>query len=107
MIRVAVDDLVQGMRLERPVTNKSGMVMLGEGTELSARLIEKIKNMGISSACVCGTGKAFVPKEEALAGLDDRFIRSERMPYMGMLKKLMKEHIEGLYEEHGSGGAQE
>jgi hypothetical protein len=34
----------------------------------------------------------------ALAALDARFVKVEDKPYMKLIKKSTKEHIEGLYE---------
>ena len=42
MIKVTPDKLQPGMRLARPVTNKAGMALLGEGTELTeSRLLQE------------------------------------------------------------------
>ncbi len=42
MIKVTPDKLQPGMRLARPVMNKAGMALLGEGTELTeSRLLQE------------------------------------------------------------------
>jgi hypothetical protein len=101
MGRTAVENIVPGMKLAKPITNQSGMVMLGENTELNPFLIEKIKDMGITSVYIYGVAKTLAPKEEVLAQLDERFRSVETQPYMGQLKKALQDHIEGMYEEHG------
>jgi hypothetical protein len=102
MARILVKNLTPGMKLERPVLNKNGMVMLGQDTELTSSLIDKIRNMEVSSVYVQGGARNLPPKQEFLGQLYDRFRNVENMPHMGVLKKLLIEHIEGLYEDHGS-----
>ncbi len=100
MARVATKDLVPGMKLARPVLNKSGLAMLGEDTELTQALIDKIQQMDIQSVNVKGIARKLAPREEVLAALEKRFTNIEGKPYMDVLKRLLEEHIEGLYEEH-------
>ena len=102
MSRILAAKLTPGMKLARPVLNESGFVMIGEDAELTEMLIEKIQGMGVDSVYVHGASKVRPPKEEVLAALDERFRNVEAMPNMGLLKKVIADHIEGLYEEHGS-----
>jgi hypothetical protein len=96
--KLALDKLETGMRLAKPVENSSGMVLLGDNTELTVELIDKIKDMGIDSVYIQGTSKPSVPLEVMLSELDERFKRVEGEPYMDVLRKVFKEHIESLYE---------
>jgi hypothetical protein len=98
MPKIPVAKLEPGMKLAKPVTAKNGMVMLGEGTELSETWIERIRDMDIASIFVEGPPVQAVPKEEALASLEARFAKVDGKPYMNVIKKVIKEHIEGLYE---------
>ena len=97
MAKLAAERLEPGMVLARPVMNKNGMTMLGEGAELTDSLIEKIRDMGIESVHVQGMSQPDIPMEALLAVLDARFAHVEKDPLMAMIKRLMKEHIEGLY----------
>jgi hypothetical protein len=97
LAKLAAERLEPGMVLARPVMNKSGMIMLGEGTELTDNLIEKIRDMGIEGVHVQGMSQPDVPLEALLAALDARFAHVEKDHLMVMIKRLMKEHIEGLY----------
>ncbi|OPY74425.1 MAG: hypothetical protein A4E64_02275 [Syntrophorhabdus sp. PtaU1.Bin058] len=97
MPKITPDKLEPGMKLLKPVMNRSGMVLLGEGTELTAELIEKIKDMDADSISIYGTAPPSTPKEEMLSAIDGRFKAVEEEPYMGTIKKVLKEHIEGLY----------
>jgi len=98
MPKIPVAKLEPGMKLSKPVTAKNGMVMLGEGTELSEAWIERIRDMEIGSVFIDGPPVQTVSKEEALTDLDARFAKVEGKPYMNLIKKIIKEHIEGLYE---------
>lgn len=97
MAKLAAERLEPGMVLAKPVMNKSGMIMLGEGMELNDSLIEKIHDMGIESVHVQGTSQPDVPLDALLAALDARFSHVEKDHLMAMIKRLMKEHIEGRY----------
>ena len=97
MPKVMIDKLEPGMKLAKPVTNQSGMVMLGADTELTVALIEKLQGMDVPSVYVQGASRPAAPKEEMLAQLDKRFSSVEKDPQMAMLKRLIREHIEGLY----------
>ncbi len=101
-MKISAKNLTPGMKLERPVLNKNGLMMIGVDAELTGALIEKIQEMDIQVVHVHGTSEASLPREEALALLDGRFRHVEAAPHMDVLKKLLREHIEGLYEEHGS-----
>ncbi|MBI4633259.1 MAG: hypothetical protein HY742_05160 [Deltaproteobacteria bacterium] len=98
MRKVSVDKLEPGMKLAKPVMAASGIALLGEGTELNEKRIERIRDMNITAVVVEGVATQVVPKEEMLNRLDARFKNVEDKPYMNMLKKAVKEHIEGLYE---------
>ncbi|MEE9913226.1 MAG: hypothetical protein K4571_16065 [Deltaproteobacteria bacterium] len=98
MPKISVDKLEPGMKLSRPIVGKTGMVMLGEGTELTEKWVERIRDMEITSIFVEGPPIQTISKEEALANLDARFALVEGKPFMNVIKKLVREHIEGLYE---------
>jgi len=97
MPKIPVSNLEPGMKLAKPITAKNGMVMLGEGTELSATWIERIRDMDIASVFIDGPPEHGLSKEEALARLDARFANVQDKPYMNLIRNLTKEHIEGLY----------
>lgn len=98
MAKIPVSALKPGMKLTKPVVNDAGMVLLGEGTELTNSLIERLQNMNIGSVYVEGTSSPEKSLDEALAELDARFKKTENEPYMGTLKRLLKEHIEELHK---------
>ena len=87
------------MILAQPVLNGDGIVLLGEGTELTDAMIERLNHMHHVHVCVKGTSRPEKPLEEMLLELDRRFAQVEGEPYMAVFKKVLREHIEGLYQE--------
>jgi hypothetical protein len=96
--KTPVDELEPGMKLARPVLNESGIVLLSEDTKLTETTIEKLRSMDVDIVYVKGLSKQERSKEEVLLELYKRFEKVEQEPYMDMLKRVVKEHIEGLYE---------
>ena len=101
-MKISAKNIIPGMKLERPVLNKNGLMMIGADTELTGILVEKIQKMDVQVIHVHGPCKALPPLDEELARLEGRFRNVETAPHMDVLKKLLREHIEGLYEAHGS-----
>jgi len=98
MPRIPIDKVMPGMCLAEPVTNEIGLVLINEGTVLNETLIEKLKKMNLNSLKIKGEPQPVVSKEEMLTELDERFKIVESKPYMATIKKIIKEHIEELYE---------
>lgn len=98
MGRISTDDLKPGMILARPVTNRGGMVMLAEDTELTVALIDKMKDMDIQGVFIQGFSCPTIPKDEMLRGLEERFESVSDEPRLASLKRIMRDHMEGLYE---------
>ncbi len=97
MPKVSADKLEPGMRLARSVT-RGRLLLIAKGTELTEEYIEKIRAMGISAVYIWGPSHPAIPKEEALAQLDRRFRFVGNRPYMDLLKEVVREHIENLYD---------
>jgi hypothetical protein len=99
MIKIQADKLLPGMRLARPVMNKAGMVLLGEGTELTETWIRRIQDMELGEAvCVEGKMEMEVPLDEMIAALENRFRTSHGNLRMEMIKRATERHIRKLYE---------
>ena len=96
MRKVTIDKLEPGMILAKPLL-RGTMVILGEGTQLTGTWISRIGDMEIDHLFIERHPEQAIPKEEALAQLDVRFKHVQDLPYMSSLKKIVKEHIEGLY----------
>ena len=101
MPKLIISDLKPGMRLLKPVTNPSGLVLLTEGLELTEELIDRLRKMEIESVFVRGGSKPTRPKEVLLSELEYRFKKTETEPHMADLKRILADHIDGLYEDDG------
>ena len=99
MRKISLDGLEPGMRLAKPVLNGNGMVLVSEDTELTDLTIDKLKHMDVDSVYVQGPAEQAKPKEEMLHEFEERFGNAEGAPYMDLIKKAVREHIEGLYEQ--------
>ena len=96
MPKVSVEELRPGMKLGKPLS-RGNMVLLGEGTVLTESWIARIGDMGIDVVFIDGPSEQPIPRDEAICQLDSRFRNVLSKPYMGQIKKMVKEHIEGLY----------
>jgi hypothetical protein len=99
--KLTISDLKPGLRLLKPVTNSSGMVLLSEGLELTEELIERLHKMEIDRVYVRGSKKPTRPKEVLLSELDHRFKKTETEPQMAALKRILVDHIARMYEDDG------
>jgi hypothetical protein len=95
--KIPSDSLKPGMILSKAVTNTNGILILPEETELTDSLIRKIHNMDIETVYVKGEPGAGSSLEQMLADLDRRFSNVEKAPYMNVIKRVVKKHIEDLY----------
>ena len=98
MPKLSPSGLEPGMITARSVVNGNGMVLLGENTELTAELIDRITNMDVDTVYVLGTTKPTRPKDEALAEIDSRFRLVGDDPNMAAIRKAVLKHVESLYE---------
>jgi len=94
--KVLISKLKPGMKLAKPVKNESGMILLGENTELSDSLIRRLENMNIENVSIIAEAQNEKSPEELLAELGQRFIKTENEPHMGLIKRLFEEHIRGM-----------
>jgi hypothetical protein len=99
MIKITPDKLQPGMRLAKPVMNKVGMALLGEGTELTETWIARIQDMEMEGAIyVEGKLEMEIPMDEMLAALEGRFQSTHGNPRMEMIRSAAEKHIRKLYE---------
>jgi hypothetical protein len=70
------------------------MVMVQPGTELTAAIIDRLRNLGIDSVAVEGEADGEVkPLEVSLAELDARFAGHEQDPWMMALKAIVARQL--------------
>jgi hypothetical protein len=97
MQKIPVSKAAAGMVLARPVTRESGVVLMGEGTELTALMIEKLRELEILNICVKGRpldlGGDDVPLEQLLHELDERFSTTKADKLCQQIKELVKQDI--------------
>lgn len=99
MPKISPDKLEPGMKLTKPVL-RGDMVLLSEGSVLTDTWVRRIQDMDIDGVHIDGPSEQGIPREEMLSQLERRFKNVEDHRHMGLLKTIMKEHIEGLYEQH-------
>jgi len=98
MIKVEPDKLLPGMRLAKPILNRTGMVLLSEGTELTESWIRRIQDTDLREAVfIEGKAEPKVPLEEMITALEKRFQTSKGNPRMDMIKRAAERHIRELY----------
>lgn len=99
MPRILIDQVQQGMRLSRPITNDAGLLLFSEGTILTETHINRLKEMGLTSIYVEGDNTPKVPLEEALKNIEERFSLNREDPLMIMLKRALIEYTKNLYQK--------
>ncbi len=94
MRTVDSSQLEPGMILARPIVLKNGMILFGEGTELTEDYIERIRAMATPGVIqIVGRTVSAESLEQQLEKLDARFHFVERQPHMKLLKRLVEEHL--------------
>lgn len=94
MPKVHINEAQAGQKLTRPAVTRTGMVMVQPGTELTAAIIERLRNLGIDFLQVEGDPSAGAkPLEVALAELDARFAGHEQDKWMMALKAIVARQL--------------
>jgi hypothetical protein len=103
MQRVPLDLVKPGMVLAKPILNEKGMALCGEGAELSAAMLERLKRMDVSFVTVKGhpvdLGVEEKSKEQLLAEMQGRFIHVEGDPIMELIKASIGRAIMSAQDE--------
>lgn len=97
MQRLPIDLLTPGMVLAKAVLNEKGMALCGEGAELSAAMIDRLRRMSVSSVVVKGhpvdLGEEAKSREEQLAEMQARFAHVAGDPLMERIKAAVGQAI--------------
>lgn len=96
--KIPINELKVGMVVARAITNDSGMVLLSEGTALTDSLIKRLNRMDLQSIFIEGAPLNGKSREEMLSDLDKRFKKTEKEPYMNVIKGAIKARIEEVYQ---------
>ena len=94
MPKVTTDKLKPGMKLAKSVANDAGMVLIGEGTELTDAHIRRLEAMNVAAVQIQGEAGSEKPVAERIAELDARFAKTADAPNMAMIRNLFRKHIE-------------
>ncbi|MBI5747997.1 MAG: hypothetical protein HZA00_02650 [Nitrospinae bacterium] len=97
MQKIPLNLAKSGMRLAKAVFNEKGLVLCGEGVELSEALISRLSNLNINKITVEGhpvdTGVEEKPLEEQLKDLEKRFEKVKSDTLMKMIKDTIERQI--------------
>lgn len=98
MQKLSINDIKPGMVLAKPVMNDKGMPLCTEGTELTDKLIDRLREMNISTLTVKGhpvdTGVPDKTVEEKIREMTARFARVEGDPLMDRIRDAIAGAIE-------------
>ena len=94
---VTLERAAAGMKLAKPVTNKSGIILYGVGAVLTDDIIARLSEMGVEQITVDGNPPGTADDEESLSlqvkKLNARFRYVEGDPLMGKIKNLILKQI--------------
>jgi hypothetical protein len=97
MQKISLSVAKPGMKLAKSVLSEKGLLLCGEGVELSEALISRLSNMGIPKITVEGhpvdTGVPEKSPEEQLQDLEKRFEKAVSNPVMKMIKDVFEKRI--------------
>ncbi|HOP84917.1 MAG TPA: hypothetical protein PLM71_11800 [Syntrophorhabdaceae bacterium] len=100
MPRINVDEVKPGMTTSKPVSNENGIIIIKENTELTDSIIDRLKKMGIEYIFVKAEKRFSKSKEDMLNEVEKRFNRMSNKPIMDKIKRIVREHIEELYDRN-------
>jgi len=102
MQKIPVDKALKGMVLAKPVARESGVILMGEGTDLSESLIGKLKDLEIQSITVKGrplsTGEEKT-LEQIYDELESRFTTVADDKFCNQIKDMVKKCLKRRHEE--------
>ncbi len=87
------------MKIARPVVNAAGMVLFGEGMELTEGILEKLASLNIESIYVEGAGEPRLSRDEYLRTMEVAFSKAGDDELTTALRRVLQEHINSLYGE--------
>lgn len=87
----------EGMVLAKPVVRENGVVLMGEGTQLSAQLIERLAGLEIPKIVVKGrpidTGAAEKTLSELLEDVEARFSTVSGDKFCAQIKEIVRNDV--------------
>jgi hypothetical protein len=97
MQKIRVSLAAPGIKLAKPVTNKTGMVLYDEGAVLTKEIIARLSDIGVEQITVEGhpldTGDTGKNLSQNIDDLHSRFRYVEGDPLMNKIKGLLLERL--------------
>ena len=97
MRRVPIEQATAGLTLAKPVTNTSGLVVLGDGAVLDDALIARLDRMGVCAVYVegdpAGDGAAVKTQAELERDIDDRFRKVAGDPIQSRIREAVRRRV--------------
>jgi len=111
MQKLSINDIAPGMVLAKPVMSDKGMPLCTEGTELTDKLIDRLREMNVSTLTVRGhpvdTGVPDKTAEEKIQEMTSRFAPVKGNPLMDRVRDAIASAIEAEAREMQEQEAQE
>ncbi|NVL89920.1 MAG: hypothetical protein HWN69_02840 [Desulfobacterales bacterium] len=103
MQKIPIDRAMPGMKLAKPVANDRGIVLCGQGAELTEEIIERLSGMGVKRITVEGhpidTGEPEKSLSQHIDELHARFRKVEGDPLMKRIKDIFLERLKETADE--------
>ncbi|MCP4714531.1 MAG: hypothetical protein GY868_05385 [Deltaproteobacteria bacterium] len=105
MQKIPVSKAAKGMVLAKPIARDNGVVLMGEGTELTDQIIGKLRDFDIKKITVkgrpVGTGlEEEKTLEQLYAEIDERFKTVADDTFCTKIKALIKKETKRCKEEN-------
>lgn len=111
MQKLSINEIKPGMVLAKPVMSDKGMPLCTEGTELTDKLIDRLREMNVSVISVKGhpvdTGVPEKTVEDRIREMAGRFAPVEGNPLMDRIRDAIASAIEAEAREMQEQEAQE
>ncbi|HVN71012.1 MAG TPA: hypothetical protein VMU10_03220 [Desulfomonilia bacterium] len=110
MQKVPIEIVKPGMVLARTVTSDAGMVLCGEGTELTDVIIERLKQKNVSHVTLKGHPVDFGDSkttEQKIGELKERFLQVKGDPLMEKILEATERAIIALDAERAEESSEE
>lgn len=107
MKRVVIDELLPGMILAKPATTASGLPIVARGAELDHLMIDRLRQIGLTSLYVEGEVDDVAGKtiSELEAELEHRFRKVRQDPIQQMILQHLHQHLQATHQVHEQEGS--
>ena len=99
MKRIGIGEAHPGMKLAKPVENSAGMILYGEGMELTVQMIGKLETLNIESICIEAKAEPRMPIEAYFMSTETAFSKTGGDSLTAQFRNILLLHIRALYDE--------